>query len=249
MLQEDRYAKIYELIKDKKSVTVQYLSKQLYASEATVRRDLETMEQRNLIKRVWGGAMLPAVDKDIPPFVRLQTNVEAKEKIARLASRFLRNSCSIFMESSSSCLPLIPYMRNLKNLAIITSSLQVSYLAAQNTDASVSVIGGQVYEGVILTGHVAIESIKQYHTDLMFFSCSGISGRAGITSIEPKVVEVSREMMKHTSKKILLCDSSKVGVETLLSLTDLSVPDHVIMDRVPDDSELVEALGDRLITE
>ena len=102
MLQEDRYAKIYELIKEKKSLTVQYLSKQLYASEATIRRDLEAMEQRNLIKRVWGGAMLPAVDKDIPPFVRVQTNVEAKEKIAGIASRFLSNSCSIFLESSSS---------------------------------------------------------------------------------------------------------------------------------------------------
>ena len=249
MFQADRYSKIYEIIKEKKSVTVQYLSKQLYASEATIRRDLEAMEQRNLIRRVWGGAMLPTVDKDMPPFVREQTNVEAKEKIAGLASRFLKNSCSIFLESSTSCVSLIPYMKELKNLVIITSSLHVSRLATHNTDASVIVIGGQIYDGVILTGHVAVESVKQFHTDLMFFSCSGISANAGITSIEPKVVEVSREMMRHTSKKILLCDNSKVGKETLLTLADLSVPDYVVMDRVPDDPELVRILGDRLITD
>lgn len=249
MLQEDRYSKIYEIVKEKKSVTVQYLSKQLYASEATIRRDLQNMEKQNLLQRVWGGAMMPSVDRDLPSFVREQTNTEAKEKIAKIASRFLTNSCSVFMDSSSTCLPLIPYMKPLKNVVLITSSLTVSLEATQNTDVSVIVIGGQVFDGKILTGHVAVESVKQFHTDLMFFSCSGISTGSGLTSIEPKVAEVSWEMMRHSSKKILLCDSSKVGVEKLLTLADLSVPDYVIMDRIPDDPELVKILGDRLITE
>ena len=83
----------------------------------------------------------------------------------------------------------------------------------------------------------------------MFFSCSGISASAGLTSLGPRVVEVSQEMMRHTSKRILLADSSKVGVETLLTLSDLSVLDYVIMEKVPDDPELVRILGDRLITE
>ena len=121
MLQADRCSKIYEIIQNKGCVTVQYLSKQLYASEATIRRDLESMEKQNLLKRVWGGAMLPSVNRDIPPFVREQTNIEAKEKIAKIASRFLKNSSSIFMESSTSCLSLIPYMKHLKNVVLITS--------------------------------------------------------------------------------------------------------------------------------
>jgi DeoR family fructose operon transcriptional repressor len=248
MLQEDRYSKIYEIVKAKKSVTVHYLSKQLYASEATIRRDLQSMEKQNLLKRVWGGAMIPSLDVDLPPFVRGQKNIAEKEKIAKIASRFLENSCSIFMESSTSCLPFIPYLNDLKNIVLITSSLMVSREATHNTDATVIVIGGQVFDGMILTGHVAVESVKQFHTDLMFFSCSGISANAGITSIEPKVAEVSREMMRHATTKILLCDSSKVGQDALLTLADLSVPDYVIMDRVPDDSKLVELLGNRLIT-
>ena len=248
MLQADRCAKIYEILKEKRSVTISYLTKQLYVSEATIRRDLETMENDNLIKRVWGGAMMPAVDRDSPPFVRVQTNTEAKEKMATIAARFLKNSSSIFMDSSSSCLPIIKYLKDYKNVALITSSLHVSRVASSETSASVSVLGGQVYEGTFLTGHIAVETVRQFHTDLMFFSCSGISARAGLTSIEPKVVEVSREMMKHTSLKILLCDTSKVGVETLLTLADLSVPDYVIMEKMPEDEELVRALGSRLLT-
>ncbi len=162
--------------------------------------------------------------------------------------RFLTSSSSIFMESSTTCLSLIKHMKDLKNNVVITSSLHASRLLANNTDASIILLGGQVYEGSILTGHLAVESVKQFHTDMMFFSCSGISASAGITSIEPKVVEVSREMMRHTSKKILLADTSKVGIETLHLLADLSLPDYVIMEKAPDDEELVNILGDRLIT-
>ena len=248
MLQADRCSTIYSIIQKKQSVTVQYLSKQLYTSEATIRRDLESMESRNLIKRIWGGAMLPAVDKDMPVFMREQANIDAKEKIAQIAARFLTSSSSIFMESSTTCLSLIKHMKDLKNNVVITSSLRASRLLANNTDASIILLGGQVYEGSILTGHLAVESVKQFHTDMMFFSCSGISASAGITSIEPKVVEVSREMMRHTSKKILLADTSKVGIETLHLLADLSLPDYVIMEKAPDDEELVNILGDRLIT-
>lgn len=249
MLKTERYSKIYDLVKDKKSVTVQYLSKKLYTSEATIRRDLADMEKSNLIKRVWGGAMLPTVNKDAPLFVREQTNQAAKEKIARIAARFLHNSCSVFMDPSSTCLPLIQYMKDLKNIVVVTNSLHVSKMLANETEASIIILGGHVYEGTILAGRTVVEAVRQYHTDLMFFSCSGISASAGLTSLEPRVVEVSQEMMRHTSKRILLADSSKVGVETLLTLSDLSVLDYVIMEKVPDDPELVRILGDRLITE
>ena len=71
MFQNERCAKIYEILQQRGSVTVQYLEKQLYVSEATIRRDLDAMEKNGLLQRVWGGAMLHTVDKDIPSFVRM----------------------------------------------------------------------------------------------------------------------------------------------------------------------------------
>ncbi len=248
MFQNERYEKIYELVKNRGSVTVQLLEKQLYVSEATIRRDLKVMENRGLIIRVWGGAILPAVSRDIPSFVRLRSNIDKKEKIASIASKLLKNSTTIFFDSSTSCMPLVPYMSELKNVSVITNSLELSHQLVQQTSVAVTLLGGQVYEGYILTGYQAVESVKQYYTDLMFFSCSGISAEAGLTSIEQKVVEVCREMMKHTHTKVLLCDTSKVGKTALLHLADLCTPDYVIMDSVPDDPDLVSLLGERLIT-
>jgi len=57
-------------------------------------------------------------------------------------------------------------------------------------------------------------------------------------------------MMKHSETRILLCDSSKLGKKALLQLTELSTPDYVVMDEVPEaDPELVRILGSRLITD
>ena len=250
MFQNERYAKIYDILQQRGSVTVQYLEKQLYVSEATIRRDLDSMEKSGLLQRVWGGAMLRTVDKDIPSFVRMKSNQDKKEKIASIASAFLKSSSSIFFDSSTSCLPLVPYIAELKNITVVTSSLQMSLQLGQNSDAAVNLLGGAVYEDYILSGFLAVNSVRQFHTDMMFFSCSGISSASGITSIEPRVVEVCQEMLKHTALKILLCDSSKVGKNALLRLADLNDVDYVIMDEIPEnDAALVSALGNRLITD
>ncbi len=250
MIKDERYSRIYELVKKRGSVTVQYLTKHVFASEATIRRDLEEMEHRGLIKRVWGGAILPTADKDIPSFVRIKTNPEKKEKIAEIASPLLKSSSSIFFDSSTTCLALVPFLKQHKNITVITSSLKMSKLLDEQTSHIVSLIGGYIYESYILAGYMAVESIKQYHTDLFFFSCSGISSKSGITSIEPRVIEVCREMMKHSKTSVLLCDSSKVGVTALHTLCDFSRPDYVIMDEFPaSDPGIAEKLGKRLITD
>jgi len=249
MLQEERYSEIYEILKQRGSATVQFLSRQLFVSEATIRRDLEVMEERGLIRRIWGGAMLPAAGREIPPFARIKSNSDKKKKIAAIAAPLLKNSMSVSFDSSTSCLALVPYIAKLKDIIVITSSLLMSKQLTEQTSAEVILTGGMVYENYVLSGLSAIDNIKRYHTDICFFSCSGISTHAGITSVDHRVVEVCREMMKNSSLSVLLCDTSKVGKTALVRLAELSDPDYIIMDKVPDDPELVSLLGDRLITD
>ena len=248
MIQDERYNRIYDILQDKKTVTVHFLKNALYASEATIRRDLEVMESRGLLRRIWGGATAVSAEKDIPDIVRLKSNLDKKDKIGRIAAKLIKDSSTIFFDSSTTCLSIIPYLRSRNSLTIVTSSLKMSKLVTDETTANVHILGGEVYEKNIMTGLAAIDSIRHYHTDFFFLSCNGVSVEAGFTSVEPKVVEVDLEMMAHTSKVCMLCDSTKVGKLSLLKLASLDRPDYVIMDCVPDDPELVEALGSRLIT-
>ena len=122
MFQKERYEQIYNILKERQSATVQYLQKRLYVSEATVRRDLEVMEQTGAIQRVWGGAMLPALDKDIPSFVRDKTNNDKKKRLRRLLP-VLSQTAHPF--SSTAARPVIASSRILPNAGSLSSSRAV----------------------------------------------------------------------------------------------------------------------------
>lgn len=250
MFQNERYREIYEILEEQDSATIQYLQKRLFVSEATIRRDLQAMEQAGMIVRLWGGAMrATSKEKDIPPFVRAKTNNDKKAKIARTASALLRENSSIFFASSTTSHHMVPYLARFKSLTLITSTLEMQALCSEKTNANVHLLGGCVSDKNIMTGHVAIASVRHYHADMMFFSCSGVSTQSGFTSVDAKVVEVCKEMMAHSDKKIMLCDSSKVGSNALWHLADIDEVDYIIMDQEPDDPELVRAMGSRLITD
>ncbi len=250
MFQKQRYEEIYAILQERQSATVQYLQHHLHVSEATIRRDLADMETQGLLQRVWGGAMLhTTADKDPPTFVRVKANNEKKAKIAAIASRLIRESSSIFLDASTTVMHLVPYFAKFRQLIFITNGLQIQQMLLERGDSNIYLIGGQVFEKRLTTGHMAISAVEQLHTDILFFSCSGISVESGITGIEAKSCEVCGEMMKHTSKRVLLCDSTKAGLSFLWHMADFSQMDYVIMDQPPEDPALLAAIGPKLITD
>ena len=58
MVSSQREKEILDLLAIKKTVTVSLLCQKLYASSATIRRDLGRLERRGLIRRTRGGAVL-----------------------------------------------------------------------------------------------------------------------------------------------------------------------------------------------
>ena len=172
MLQKERYEQIYNILQERNGATVQYLKKRLYVSEATIRRDLEAMEANGLLKRVWGGAMPQTrKDKDFPMFVRNQENIDKKEKIAKTASRLLQNSSVIFVDNSTTCMHLVPYIAKHKSISVVTFGLHIQQMLTEQTEATVHLLGGEVYEKRFMAGHVALTSLQHYHGDIFFFSC------------------------------------------------------------------------------
>ena len=58
MLTEKRQEEILRLLTLKGSVTVQELKEYFDASESTIRRDLNTLDEKGALVKVFGGAML-----------------------------------------------------------------------------------------------------------------------------------------------------------------------------------------------
>ncbi len=175
MLSFERQQQILELLNLHKCVTVDFLCKQLFASSATIRRDLAEMAEKNLIIRVHGGAaLLEGANQDLPLLVRVNKHRDKKEAIAKLALRYIADSSAIFMDSSSTVTFLAEKLGNFRDLSVLTNGIHTMNTLNEQKNTKIFFCGGLIKDDSSVTGASAIDFIGCFHADLFFFSCCGL---------------------------------------------------------------------------
>lgn len=133
MLTLERQQEILSLIKQRKSVSVAELSKRFFIGEASIRRDLDKLEKKGLVKRTYGGAVLVSgLDSEIPLFIREEEQRGAKQLIGQLAASLVEDDQIIFMDSSSTVLSMAPYLKGRQRLTVITNGAKAAVALASN---------------------------------------------------------------------------------------------------------------------
>ena len=243
----ERQERIYKIISKIKNATIEHLCNEVYASPATIRRDLSKMENEGLIARVWGGAVLmDANTLDPPKFVRSNANLEAKKLIARKALSFISENSSLFLPSGTTIGAFCNLLPSLKDVIVITNSLDAVNSLSETSSFKIYSLGGELYEGYDFVGRTTLNSIEKFSADYLLFSCSGIT-EDGFTANDINRLDVIEHMQKNAKKTILLCDTSKVNKKCMYNGFDFSKIDLVIMEKAPSNSALMQKLKDKLI--
>ena len=210
----DREKQILEILLKEKKVSVGELARALFISEPSVRRDLQSLEKQNLIKRTHGGAMLEetALSKSRIPFLlREYEQSSAKAIIAEKAIELIRDNDVVFMDASTSCYYLIPFLASKRNLTVITNGVKALTKLAEYDINTVSTGGTLLNSCLALVGDEAYKTIEKYNADIALFSCRGISDNGYLTDISPEENNVRRKMIKYSKKAYLLCAKDKFG--------------------------------------
>ena len=206
----DRQKQILALLRERKKITVTETSELLYASEMTVRRDLERMEQLGLLRRFHGGAV-EADTLHQPIIFRSLVNDDRKKNLARKASEFLRDGQTVFLDSSSTCSYLVPYLSKFSGIHVVTNSIQSLLLLAQE-HIPCYLTGGKYYErDMCLVGTMANDFAEQFNVDIAFFSALGLSADGRVTDNDEFQTAVRKKVLKNAAQVILLLDESKSG--------------------------------------
>ena len=117
---KNRTNKILELLTSEKRIEVSQLAEHLGVSQVTIRKDLDALEAKGIIKREHGHAVLCSTD-DING--RIAYHYEEKKKIALKATELVNEGDTIMIESGSCCALLADTLTQLhKDLTIITNS-------------------------------------------------------------------------------------------------------------------------------
>ncbi len=249
MLSNERHEQIIKILTEKNNATVEDLSRLVFASATTIRRDLNILEKKGLLRRIHGGAIMKEGSTfDAPAFLRRTIELDKKLYIAQLAKQFLSNSSTYFFDSSSSCCALAESLGTDYSITIASNGLNLINCLNKRPSITLVSSGGEVRTNYDeLTGTLAIRNIGLLHADVFFFSCAGLSAEAGATEYSGNNVAVKRAFYQNSKKHILLCDSTKIGVNFFFNSFSLDEIDYVITDSKPSQPELVTILGKKLI--
>lgn len=249
MFVSERRSVILNLLEENKRITVKALSSEIGVSEATLRSDLNKLEQDGLLTRTHGGAVLKdEKNKDMSFSTRSKRNINEKVKIAEQAIHTIKDQQCILLDGSSTVLELARYIskQSLK-LTVVTSGLQTAIELKENPNITVILIGGVVSKGSsAVEGTLGLDLLDQVYIDTMYTSANGFTIENGLTDFNLYEVSLKREMSKRANKIIALVDSSKIGVTSSSIFAQVDEIDLLITDKSLSE-ETTKKLGEKKV--
>ena len=207
-MKKDNKTKILELLTQEKNIKVRDLSVLLNVSQVTIRKYLDELESKHLIKRIHGYAQLDSID-DIHG--RLAYHHKQKNIIAHKALELVNDGDTIMIESGSCCaLTALLIAQNRKNITIVTNSAFIaSYI--RNENGAQTVLLGGIYQkdSQCLVGPMIKEGSKHYNVDLFFIGTDGWNERLGFTNKDQMRAQAVRDMANSANNIIILTESEK----------------------------------------
>lgn len=234
MIDSKRSEQILDILKAKNSVTVYDLATKLYTSESTIRRDLARMEQKGLVTRTFGGAILKSDSaiEDSSFLLREKQNIKEKRALAKEAVRFIEPNSALFLDSSSTCLQLVSMLSQFKNLLIITNGLIVANEIILRTKHDVILLGGKIKPSTnSVLGSSAEEMLRGYHASLCIMSTSGFDQEFGLSELTEEQARLKKIMIENSNVSIALVDQRKFGKKSLAHTCDIKDVSIVITNQ------------------
>lgn len=207
-------------------------------SSMTLRRDIEYFEKKGEVIKVRGGArsmkhITVTLDES---FDRRQSeNISVKKRIARHASSLIETGRSIFFDSGTTLMELVPYIPD-ERLTITTTGPNIAIELLKNENVMVNLVGGFLNRNNIsVSGAQSIEYIENINIDIAFISPSGFSLRDGFTSGNWNECELKKLVVKKAAKTVVLLDTNKIEKSMPYTFCGLDEVHTVITnERLPD---------------
>lgn len=229
-MKDTQEKELLEFLQTNQYASIDDLSKTLFVSPSTVRRKLDSLQKKGLITRTHGGAKINDENNFYPSFTfRVHLNSFEKKKMALAAIKLIKNGDLIFLDGTTSAFFIAEYLSEFKNIRVITNGIDTLSLLSKNHVTAYST-GGYIQEAnrSVLVGHYAEEMIGNFHADVAFFSAQSVTDDGEIYDCFEEENVIRKAMIKHATKKVFLCDSTKFGKNSLFHLCSLNDVDYIV---------------------
>jgi DeoR/GlpR family transcriptional regulator of sugar metabolism len=213
------------------------MAKELGVSALTIRRDLASLENGGRIHRFYGGAALGGGAEEDGSFFRSSLTLN-KLAIARFAASLIADGETIFINTSSTAISLIPYI-TARHVTIITNNVRAMNVKLP-PDTNLIFSGGEIrFPKEAMVGDFAVNNLSTVTASKCFLGCNGLTVEEGASTAIMQEASVNRLMLSRViGQRYILADKSKIGKrfsfpygslqEITMLITDTEVPPETI---------------------
>ncbi len=239
----ERQKQILSLLSQQGRLSVSEIVTQFSISEATARRDLETLAAKGKAQRVHGGVIaVEQAPPESPILEREKEQAEEKARIGRAAASMVGNHETVFLGSGTTVLEIARNLRDHRDLTVITNSLPVLNMLAGRKEITVVSLGGMLRESELsFIGHITEQALVEVHADKVFMGTRGISLEHGLTNDFLQETLTDRAILKSGREVIIVADHTKVNRVATVLLAPLSQMNMLVSDSKAD-KKFVQAL-------
>ncbi len=246
----ERHEKILKKLKEAGKVSVQNLSDKLSVSEVTIRKDLQILEDKNLLFRTHGGAT-QSNPYTSDRHVEEKAKIQAKEKtaIAREAVKLIGDNDSIILASGTTILAIAKEIDPSSRLKVITSALNVSLELSNREHVEITQLGGQLrHSSNSVVGKYSELFLENITCGILFLGVDGIDLEFGLTTTSLMEASLNQRFIDVAQYTVVVADSTKFGKRGFSRICRLDQVQHIITDSNADPETIrkLEASGVRV---
>jgi DeoR/GlpR family transcriptional regulator of sugar metabolism len=244
-LKVERLDRIQALISERGSATVQELSNLFGVSEATIRRDLESLNRQGLVRRTHGGAVRAAKAPKEPPMLqRVSEQAAEKKRIGKAAADLIRDGETVFLGSGTTVIEIARHLPAEISLTVITNSLPVVNELANHPGIELIVIGGMLRKTELsMVGHVAEQAVREFRADRVFMGMYAIDAERGFTNDYPPEIMTDRAILGIARQVVIVADHAKFCRVSSMLVAPVTSANLIITDTATP-TEIIEQLRD-----
>jgi DeoR family glycerol-3-phosphate regulon repressor len=226
-----RQRQLLDFLRQNGDSSVQDLARLMRVTTQTIRRDVRSLEEEELVARYHGGVGLPSNVENIDYAQRQVMNVDAKRRIARLVAQQVESGRSLILNIGTTTEEVARALAHHRGVRVVTNNLNVAAILAGNEQSEVFVAGGLVrHRDRGIVGEATLDFIRQFKVDVGVIGVSSIESDGTLLDYDYREVRVAQEIIAQSREVWLVADHSKFSRSAMVRLGHLSEVDRFFTD-------------------
>lgn len=232
MFQVERHAWIVERARSSGRVDVSECAEKLGVTVETIRRDLNDLEVKNLVRRVHGGAIpIEGIAYESNMAIRKGNFIPEKTRIANGAISLLEEADSVFLDEGYMFQMIAENWQPTRKVTVVTNAILTAAALSAKKNVDIIFLGGRVRENTVATAdNWAPRQLSELVLDVALIGSNGISLRHGCTTPHPAVSATKSAAMKASHTSHLVALSNRYGFDSFIKFADVSSFDSALTD-------------------